>query len=392
LRRLDVSAFSRRAFLNASLLLLGANRASATPAGQAAPAGGLRGRAVINSCGGFDLPGDLAHGAAGQSEARMLAPGKVRDALAANMIAVNQTLGYVFGDDEPFEQTVREIGVWDELIRRSPQLIKVHDAQDIKRAGRERRLGIIYGFQNAAMLGDRVDRVDLFADLGVRIVQLTYNNENRLGRGALVPGTSGLTSFGREVVQRLNARRVVVDLSHSSEQVCLDAARASTRPIAVSHTGCRALAEHPRNVSDEALRLVASKGGYVGIYFMPYLSPGRNPSSADLIAHVEHAVTVCGEDHVGIGTDGGASSIDVKAFQIENAKDHARRTAAGIAAPGESADLLPFIPELSGPDQFRTLSKLLAARGHGSSRIDKILAGNFLRFVRDVWGNPSRGA
>ena len=194
-------------------------------------------------------------------------------------------------------------------------------------------------------------------------------------------------------MQRLNAHRVIMDLSHSSEQVCLDAARASTRPIAVSHTGCRALAEHPRNVSDEALRLVASKGGYVGIYFMPYLSPGRNPSAADLIAHVEYAVTVCGEDHVGIGTDGGTSPIDMKAFQIENAKDHARRTAAGIAAPkAQSPDLLPFIPELSGPDQFRTLSKLLAARGHGSSRIEKILAGNFLRFVRDVWGNPSRGA
>lgn len=88
----------------------------------------------------------------------------------------------------------------------------------------------------------------------------------------------------------------------------------------------------------------------------------------------------------------GRAVINVKAFQIENAKDHARRTAAGIAAPGESADLLPFIPELSGPDQFRTLSKLLAARGHGSSRIDKILAGNVLRFARDVWGSSSRSA
>jgi membrane dipeptidase len=322
----------------------------------------------------------------------MLDAGKIRDALASNMIAVNQTLGYVFGDDEPFEQTVHDIGVWDELIRRSPQLIKVYGAQDIERAGREHRLGIVFGFQNAAMLGDRVDRVDVFADLGVRIIQLTYNNENRLGRGALVSGTSGLTSFGREVVQKLNSRGVIVDLSHSSEQVCLDAARASTRPPAISHTGCRALAEHVRNASDEAMRLVASKGGYVGIFFMPYLSPGRNPSAQDLIEHVEHAIGVCGEDHVGIGTDGGTSPIDVKAFLIENAKDHARRTSAGIAAPGESPDLLPFIPELSGPNQFRTLSGLLAARGHGSSRIDKILGGNFLRVAREVWGTSSHGA
>jgi membrane dipeptidase len=187
-------------------------------------------------------------------------------------------------------------------------------------------------------------------------------------------------------VQKLDARRVIVDLSHSSEQVCLDAARASTRPIAITHTGCRALVDHVRNASDEALRAVASKGGYVGIFFMPYLAPGRNPTADDLLAHVEHAISLCGEEHVGIGTDGGTSPIDLNAFQIANAQDHARRTAAGIAAPGERADLLPFIPELSGPDQFRTLSRLLAARGHRSSRIEKILSGNFLRFARDVWG------
>jgi membrane dipeptidase len=78
--------------------------------------------------------------------------------------------------------------------------------------------------------------------------------------------------------------------------------------------------------------------------------------------------------------------IDLNAFRIANAEDHARRTAAGIAAPDENADLLPFIPELSGPDQFQTLSRLLATRGHRSSRIEKILSGNFLRFARDVWG------
>jgi membrane dipeptidase len=343
--------------------------------------------AVINSCGGFDLPSDLTQSAAGQPNGPVLDPVKIREALASKMIAVNQTIGYVFGDGDPFEQTVREIGVWDELIRRSPQLIKVYGAQDIERARRERRLGIILGFQNSAMLGDRVDRVDLFADLGVRIIQLTYNDENRLGRGALAPGTSGLTAFGHDVVQKLDSRRVIVDLSHSSEQVCLDAARASTRPIAISHTGCRALADHARNVSDEAMRLVASKEGYIGIFFMPYLTPGRNPTANDLIAHVEHAIRICGEEHVGIGTDGGTSPIDLNAFRIANKEDHARRSAAGIAAPDESADLLPFIPELSGPEQFQTLSRLLAAHGHRSSRIEKILSGNFLRFARHVWGS-----
>jgi membrane dipeptidase len=112
-------------------------------------------RAVINSCGGFELPGDLTNGAAKQSEGQVLNPVKVREALASNMIAVNQTVGYVFGDGDPFEPTVREIGVWDELIRRSPQLIKVFGAQDIERARRDGRLGIIFGFQNSDCERDR---------------------------------------------------------------------------------------------------------------------------------------------------------------------------------------------------------------------------------------------
>jgi membrane dipeptidase len=114
-----MNSFSRRAFLNASLLVLGGNRASATLLGQTALAAGRRRPAVINSCGGFELPADLTHSAAGQAGAPALDPVKIREALASNLIAVNQTLGYVFGDGDPFEQTVREIGVWDELIRRS---------------------------------------------------------------------------------------------------------------------------------------------------------------------------------------------------------------------------------------------------------------------------------
>jgi membrane dipeptidase len=371
------------------VLLTGAALSIVSPA--RGVGGGIRGRVrapmVINSCGGFDDSTDIREPAPNHADSGPRIDHQVvQDAIASGMTAVNQTIGYVFGDKDPFEQTVTEVATWDRLIRNDPQLLKVHSVQDIERCKRNCQLGLILGFQNAAMLGNKLNRIDTFTDFGIKIMQLTYNNQNLLGGGCLTAGNPGLAPFGHDVVERLNTLRVIVDLSHSGDQTCLDAARKSVRPIAVTHTGCRALVDHPRNTTDEALRLVASKGGYVGIYFMPYLAAGRNATPEDVIAHLEHAIQVCGEDHVGIGTDGGTSTIDLGAAKIERARLYAQRRAAGIATPGESPNILNFIPELTGPDQFRSLASLLALRGHSTARIEKILGINFLRYARDAWG------
>ena len=312
----------------------------------------------------------------------------IRDALASGLTAINVTMGFVAGDEEPFEQTVREIARWDARIRRRPgELLQVLKADDIRRARDERRIGIIYGFQNAAMMGSDASRVDAFADLGVRVIQLTYNVANALGDGSMAPQNRGLTAFGREVVERLNANRVMVDLSHSGERICLDAARASRAPISINHTGCRALTNLPRNKTDEELRLVASRGGFVGIYFMPFLSPDSLATAEDVVAHIDHAVNVCGEDHVGIGTDGGTTGIDdMPAYRAAIREENAERRRLGIAAAGENPDTLPFVEDLSGPDQFRRLIGLLERRGYSAARIEKIMGLNFVNYAREVWG------
>jgi membrane dipeptidase len=288
---------------------------------------------------------------------------------------------------EPFEHTIREIGVWNRIIRENPRLLKVDTTADILRARTERRIGVIYGLQNAIQVGTDPTRIDIFADLGVRVIQLTYNPRNPLGDGAAVAENRGLTPLGREVVARLNARRVIVDLSHSGEQTCLDAARLSTQPVSINHTGCRAVMDLPRNKTDAELRLVAERGGFIGIYFMPFLHPAGQARAEDVVRHLEHAVNICGEDHVGIGTDGSVTSIDnLEHFRTQLAKEVAARRLAGISAPGEGPDTLPFVVDLRGVDQFRQLARLLAARGFTPTRIEKILGGNFLRFARDVWG------
>jgi len=152
----------------------------------------------------------------------------IADARESGLTAVNITMGFVAGEEEPFEQTVREIARWEARVRSRPDdLIKVLNVADIVRARRLDRIGIIYGFQNAAMMATDVDRVDVFADLGVRVFQLTYNRANHIGGGSMSPEGTGISPFGRQVIERLNARKVMVDLSHSGERTCLEAARIS---------------------------------------------------------------------------------------------------------------------------------------------------------------------
>jgi len=289
---------------------------------------------------------------------------------------------------EPFEFTVRDIAAMDALIRKnSKDLIKIYTAADILRAKSEGRIGIIYGFQNAAMAGSDATRVDVFANLGVRVIQLTYNPANRLGDGSMAPQNRGLTPFGHEVIERLNANRIMVDLSHSGENTCLTAARASKQPISINHTGCRALNDLPRNKTDEELRLVASRGGFIGIYFMPFLSASGHAAAQDVAAHIDHAVGVCGEDHVGIGTDGSVTAIDdLEAYKTVLAQEVAARRKAGVSAAGERPDTLPFVVDLRGVNQFYDLAERLRGRGYTAARVEKILGRNFIRYATDVWG------
>jgi len=347
---------------------------------------------VINMLGGIRNPNvPRSGGPSGALEGEQrtaLDQRALADALASGTAAVNTTIGYVAGPQEPFESSVADISRWNRIIRTHPDaLLKVWTASDIERAAREGRVGVIQGFQNAAMMGDDPRRAAVFAGLGVKIIQLTYNVANQLGHGSMVPENGGLTEFGREVVAELNATNTLVDLSHSGEQTCLDGIEASTEPIAITHTGCRAVTDLPRNKTDRELRLVAEGGGIVGIYFMPFLAADGMAVADDVVRHIEHAVQLCGEDHVGIGTDGGTTAHDDMEAAYEAARrDVERRQAAGISAAGERAGVVPFIPDLQGPDQFQKLADMLAARGHTAERVEKILGLNALRLMREVWG------
>lgn len=383
-----MTLIDRRAFLGGSVALAGL--AVAGCAGQRRSA---QDRLIIDALGGIGNPNlwleprDPFAADAAQPPPEVIDPRALSDAQASGLTACNVTLGYVAGPYEPFEHSVAEIAWWDARIAANPDsLVKVLDRKDIFEAQRSNRIGIIYGFQNAAMMGDDASRVTTFARMGVRVIQLTYNIANQLGDGSMAPENRGLSDFGRDVIAELDNNSVLIDLSHSGEQTCLDAIAAAKGPVAITHSGCRALANLPRNKTDEELRLLAGKGGVVGIYFMPFLKVGEQPFADSVVAHIEHAVRVCGEDHVGIGTDGPVTRIDdMKKYRVALAAEVEARRKAGIGATGETADIVPFIPDLRGPDQFEKLAGMLSVRGMSSRVVDKILGENFLRIMGDTW-------
>ena len=351
---------------------------------------------IINGLGGISNQNLWAAGATPPDEdlaraviarTRSLDRRAIDDTHASGTTAINVTLGYVAGRNEPYEYTIDEIAYWNALIHEYPDdLLKVWSADNILQAKNENKTGIIFGFQNAASVGDNLERVETFSNLGVKIIQLTYNVRNQFGDGSVVTENNGLTSQGFELVEALNSSDVLIDLSHSGENTCLDAIKTTKNPITISHTGCRELNDIPRNKTDKELRQIAELGGVVGIYFMPFLAADGQARADDVVQHIEHALNVCGEEHVGIGTDGDATAIDdMKAYRIAIAEEVRQRSQAGIGAAGETSEIVPLVPDLMGPTQFQKVADLLSERGHSSARIEKILGTNFLRLMRDVW-------
>lgn len=312
----------------------------------------------------------------------------VANALASGMTTVNVTIsgGATLGA-AAFESTVRNVGFLENEFDRHPEaFVKVKSVADIRRAKAARRVGLIPGFQDATMLESDVSRVDLFHQLGIRIIQLTYNVRNLLGDGCLEPGNAGLSNFGRAVVSRMNELGLLVDVSHCGRQTTLDAAAHSTRPIAATHSSCAALNDVPRAKTDEQIRRIAAKGGVIGIYMMPFLRASGQPTSDDFMRHLEHALDVAGEDHVGVGSDTSITPLELTPeFRALHASFVRLRRAQGISAPGEAEDVFNHVPELDSPRRMDLIADRLAARGHSSARIEKVIGGNWMRLFGEVW-------
>ena len=296
-----MQSLTRRAFLAG-----GTGAAVAMTFGRAAIAdakSAYRDAIVIDGLGGFgnsSAPPDAA-----------LSDAFVQDIRVSGVTCIHKTILPVGSTppDTAFTEAVIGMGETESEIDRHPDVFcRIRKLVDIAEAKKTGRTGVIYGFQDGVAFETDLGRLDELYRLGLRIVQPTYNRRNLLGDGCLEPANAGLSKAGFEAVERMNDLGILVDLSHCGRRTAADAILHSKKPVAFTHTGSAAQNDHPRNRTDEELRAVAAKGGVAGIYFMPFLSDGKQPTAADIIRHLEHMIDVAGEDHVSIGTDGSVSA------------------------------------------------------------------------------------
>lgn len=299
----------------------------------------------------------------------------------SGLTAFKTTLG---GDGANFEQAVEDIAAAQSLIDHHPDLfIKVARPEDLDCAKPEGKIAIILSFEAATMLDGKIERIDLFRQLDVLVMQLTYNHKTPFGCGCLDGDTDGVTGLGRKAITEMNKLGVALDLSHSNDATTLDGIRLSTRPTVVTHAGCRAVFNHPRNKTDHAMKTLADKGGVMGIYMLPFLTVDtRQPSLADYMRHMIHALNVCGEDHVGIGTDSMFFTVTTEDLK-QIAQTEAARKKAGIGAPGENRP--PYLPDLNTPRKLEFVAAALLKHGYGARVTDKVLGLNFRRVFKEIW-------
>ena len=290
------------------------------------------------------------------------------------------------GINEDFAATVAEIASIQQLIELQPAyFLQVRVPADFERAKRENKLGIILSFESADMLGDKLDNFETFRNLGVRVMQFSYNKKSPFGAGVMAPDGGGLTALGRQAAEKMNKLGIALDVSHANAQTTADAIAISKKPVLMTHAGCSAVHAHPRNKTDEQLKALADKGGVVGIYDLPYLSASpRQPTVDDYMAHMEHALKVAGEDHVGVGSDAGLDPFDTSPKGMaEFNKSEEERQKAGLAAPEE--DRPTYVIGLNTPRRIEVITDQLLKRGYSERVAEKVIGGNFVRVLGEIW-------
>ena len=310
-------------------------------------------------------------------------PPLVREMLAGGMDSITITLC----DPKPVGAEALELAVdglheYDRYLASRPELfVKATAVADVDEARRSGRLAVFYLYQNSEQFGSDLDRVDMFYGLGVRSSQITYNERNRAGVGCRAEGDNGgLTDFGRELVERMNAAGMLVDLSHANMPTMADTIAHSRMPCIISHGACDAVHAHERNTTDENLRALAEHGGVIGVcQLRPFLTAKKSDNLHAYFDHIDHAVQVCGVEQVAIGSD-----RDHRV--IEMTPEYEAELRAEEGSQVTSSELPYFIDELNGPRRMEVVWDGLAGRGYSEDDVERIMGLNLRRLYAEVLG------
>jgi membrane dipeptidase len=278
---------------------------------------------------------------------------------------------------------IADLGTRLSDIAHQDYLVKVERLADITGAHATGRMGLVVATEAATMIENEVDRLDILYGFGVRQMGIAYSEANTLGSGLKERGDGGLTYFGERAVRRMNKLGIAIDVSHSGDQTSLDTIRHSTEPIFITHAGARAVWPTNRMKPDEVIRACAERGGVIGIEAAPHttLSPAHQRHSLESVMdHFTYCVDLVGIDHVAFGPDtlfGDHVGLhDAFAAHLSIAEAHGH-----VEHPR-----VPYVDGLENPAEcYWNITSWLVSRGYSDDEIVRVLGGNIMRVLEEVW-------
>ncbi|HXX39309.1 MAG TPA: membrane dipeptidase [bacterium] len=304
---------------------------------------------------------------------------------AGGVTAVNLTASPVDLDlDRTLSDLARIVG---QVAALQDCYLLVTDVRDIHAAKASGRVGVILGLQNAKPLDDRLERVWVLHALGVRIMQLTYNERNCIGDGCTEPTDAGLSRFGVAVVREMNRIGMLVDLSHCGVRTTRDAIDVSEQPVAITHANPSAIVPNPRNKPDDVLCALAQRGGMLGLCPWSPINAapeGGRPTLDDWLSMIDYAVDLMGVDHVGIGTDHSADSATKEEWERLFGRSGRYPEVTGHLGSWFGFETR-FVDGFQSIDRLGRVPEELLRRGYAEADVRGILGENFLRLFSSVW-------
>lgn len=283
-------------------------------------------------------------------------------------------------DPEARDQVLSYYALWGHYVQVNSHVFTgVDKMADILRAKRDGKVAVIMGMQNSDHF-QKVEDVEYFFKLGQRVSQLTYNWQSRIGSGSTERVDGGISDYGVSIIEAMNKVGMLIDVSHCGDKTTLDAIALSPKPIAITHSNCRALNNHPRLKTDEAIKALAAKGGVMGIAGVRNFVTAKEPTTVyNIVDHIDHAVKLVGIEHVGIGSDlDNHGYDDMPPELLKSMKD----MLSASYAWRDKVDTDGF----DHPRRIYDLTEALLRRGYSKDNIKAILGGNFQRLLTETWG------
>lgn len=298
------------------------------------------------------------------------------EAKAGGVNAIHVTIAYW----ENKQEVLENIRKWEVLFNEhSDLIIPVRQGEDITAAKQAGKIGIIFGFQNCSPIEDDYRNVEMLYDQGVRIMQLSYNNQSLLATGCYEDGDSGITRFGREVIREMNRVGMLIDMSHSAEHSTLQAIEFSERPIAITHANPSSFHDALRNKSDKVLSALGESGGMLGVSLYPFhLHNGGDCTLREFCDMIAKTADFIGVDHIGIGSDlcqgWGYSILEwMRSGRWAAVPDYGEGNASNKNWPKQPA-------WFSNSGDFKNIAAGLCDTGFSDDEIAKIMGKNWLTF------------